>query len=71
MWVIWSNAITILASIQGVITLLMVDQEIFTHETFRYLVLANAIVTGIISQIKKNNPPGPRPTKNGNGEKSS
>ena len=62
-WAIWTNLITILAVLQGIMAALMLDQDIFSHETFRYVVLANAVLTGAVAQIKRSNPPGPPPTK--------
>jgi hypothetical protein len=69
LWMCWSNIITIMASAQGIVAMLMLDQEIFSHTTFRYIVLGNAILTAVVAQIKRNNPPSPPPTKdmtNGN-----
>ena len=63
LWAAWTNAITILATFQGVVAALMVDKEIFTHDTFRYLVIGNAVLTATIAQIKANKPPGPPPLK--------
>jgi hypothetical protein len=63
LWFCWSNAITGLSILQGIIAYLMLDEQIFDHTTFRYIVLANAILTGTVSQIKRNYPPGPPPTK--------
>jgi hypothetical protein len=63
LWAIWSNMITILAIIQGTIAYLMLEQDIFTHQTFRSIVIVNAALTGIVAQFKKNVPPSPRPLK--------
>jgi hypothetical protein len=63
LWLTWSNAITILAVIQGVLSALMVTQGIFDHTTFQYLAIGNAILTAIVAQVKRNKPPGPPPRK--------
>jgi hypothetical protein len=62
-WFIWTNLITGLALIQAVLAGLMMDQELFSHQTFRGIVLGNAILTIVIAQVKRNTPPGPAPTK--------
>jgi len=67
-WAIWSNAVTILAILQGVAAsvLLVADDPnnpMLSHNGFRYIMLANAILTGLVAQIKRNRPPGPPPTK--------
>jgi hypothetical protein len=62
-WAVWANLITILAVLQGVLATLMLDQDIFSHETFRYIVLGNALLTALVAQIKRNSPPSPPPTK--------
>jgi len=62
-WFLWSNAITGLAILQGVLAGLMLDQELFSHQTFRYIVLGNAILTATVAQVKRNNPPSPPPMK--------
>lgn len=62
-WAVWSNFITILASIQAIIATLMLNAEIFDHHTFRLMVIANAVLTAIVAQVKRNNPPGDKPTR--------
>lgn len=62
-WFLWSNAITLIQVVQVSIAGLMIYAEAFPHEVFRKLVIANAILTGIISQIKANRPPGPPPER--------
>ena len=62
-WALWSNMITLLATVQTIIAALMLEQDVFSHETFRKIVIANAILTAIVAQVKKNKPPGPRPTR--------
>ena len=69
-WFIWLNSITALAILQGALAsvMLLADDSstnpLLSHTTWRMIVLANAILTGIIAQVKKNNPPSaPPPTK--------
>lgn len=68
MWMAWSNAVTILAILQGIFaSLLLVGDDpnnpLFSHNAFRYIMLGNAILTGLVAQLKKNHPPPPPPTQ--------
>lgn len=63
MWLLWSNLITLLATIQAALAGLMISANVFTHTQFRVIVIANAVLTAVIAQIKRNNPPGPPPEK--------
>jgi hypothetical protein len=68
-WMAWCNAITILAVLQGALAsvLLAVDDSaknpLLTHNEFRLVILGNAVLTGLIAQVKRNKPPGPPPVK--------
>lgn len=62
-WLIWCNAITILAVAQGVFATLALASDMFSHTTIRVYMVANAILSALIAQIKRNNPPSPPPTK--------
>jgi hypothetical protein len=68
LWILWCNSITALAIIQSAFAavLLVADDganPLIPHSTYRWIVLGNAIFTGVIAQVKKNNPPPPPPTK--------
>jgi hypothetical protein len=70
LWVCWSNAITILMTLQGVFAAVLLVAEndtskdpLLPHTWVRWIVLGNAILTGVVAQIKRSNPPGPPPTK--------
>jgi hypothetical protein len=62
LWLAWSNALTILLSIQAIFLQLTIDSEIprvWTHH-----LLTAADVLGIVAaQIKRNVPPGPPPRR--------
>lgn len=65
LWALWSNAITALSILQGsfAAVLLAVDDPsnpALSHNAVRWIVLGNAVLTGVLAQIKRNNPP---PTK--------
>jgi len=67
-WLAWSNSITILSALQGIFaSVLLVAEDpqhpLLSHDAFRLVILGNAILTGLVAQIKRNNPPGPPPTK--------
>jgi hypothetical protein len=68
-WFLWSHAITGLSILQAVFAsvLLAADGDpnhpLLPHEAVRWIVLGNAILTGVIAAVKRNNPPGPPPTK--------
>lgn len=68
LWFLWSNAITILSIAQGGLAALMLadgdpNNPMIPHTVYRWIVLANAFLTGLCAVAKKNNPPGPPPTK--------
>ena len=67
-WLAWTNAVTILAVIQGIVATLMMGPDdgpdaLFTHSQFRYISIANAVLTVIIAQIKRSGPPPSPPTR--------
>ena len=62
-WAIWTNLITILMVLQAAFASLTLANDLFTKNTERTILLVNAILTAIIAQIKRNNPPSPPPTK--------
>jgi len=63
LWFIWCNAITGLMLVQVVVTTVTLDPTLVSHDTFHYLLIANAVICAVIAQIKRNNPPSPPPTK--------
>jgi hypothetical protein len=68
LWALWSNAITALSILQGAFAsiLLIADDPanpVLSHNTVRVIILANAVLTGTVAQIKRNNPPSAPPTK--------
>ncbi len=68
LWMIWSNAITILAALQGIfVSVLLVSDDptnpMLPHYVVRWIVLGNAVLTGVVAQLKRNSPPGPPPVK--------
>ena len=63
-WLAWSNAISVLGTIQAVLAVIVLDPDIaLDHVLFHRISLANAIAVVLVAQLKKNNPPGPPPTK--------
>lgn len=69
LWFIWCNSITLLQVIQTATATLLVASDpdapnpLIPHTVLKVVVLSNAVLTGIIAQVKRNNPPGPPPTK--------
>ena len=68
LWMAYCNAVTILAILQGIFASLLLvaddpNNPILSHNAFRYIVLSNAILTGLVAQLKKNHPPPPPPTQ--------
>ena len=66
LWLAWCNAITLLAVAQAALASVMLVSDdgadpLFTHAQFRYIILANAILTAVVAQTKKSNPPPPSP----------
>jgi len=69
-WFLWSNAITGLSILQlGFASALLAIYDpsdahpLFPPQTVRFIFLVNAILTGVVAQIKRNSPPTPPPTK--------
>ena len=62
-WFLWCNAITLLATAQGCFAALALMSDMFSHTTIRIYMAANAVLSILIAQIKKNNPPPPAPLK--------
>ena len=61
LWMAWSNAITILAVIQGAFAsiLLLSDDgpdAMITHAQFRSAALINAVLVGILARIDRKRP---------------
>lgn len=63
LWMAWCNAITILSVLQGIFATLALAGDMFSHNTVRIYMVANAILSAVVAQIKRNKPPGPPPTK--------
>lgn len=63
LWFLWSNAITGLMIAQGIFSALALDPSLVSHATFHWILIGNAVLTGVIAQVKRNTPPGPPPTK--------
>ena len=53
-WVIWANAVTVLMLMQGVFAALTLDPTLVSHDTFHWLLIANAVLCAILAQIKRN-----------------
>ena len=60
-WIAWCNAISILSTSQAIFAALALDSDSFSPHAIRGYMIANAVLTVIVSQIKKNRPPGPPP----------
>jgi hypothetical protein len=63
MWYLWCNAITILMIAQSAFSALTLDPTLVSHNTFHWILIGNSVLTATIAIAKKNNPPGPPPTK--------
>lgn len=62
-WFLWSNAISLLSTAQGTFAALALASDMFSARTLKVFLVTNAILCVVISQIKRNNPPGPPPLK--------
>jgi hypothetical protein len=62
-WLAWTNAVTILMVIQGVFATLALASDMFSHNTVRVYMVASAVLSAVVAQIKRNAPPPPPPTK--------
>ena len=69
-WFLWCNLITILAAAQGIFAAVLLaagddssKDPLLPHTWVRWIVLGNAILTGVIAQVKRNSPPSPPPTQ--------
>jgi hypothetical protein len=52
----WANAITILMLVQGVLATLTLDPTLIPHDTFHYILIANAVLCAVLAQIKRPHP---------------
>ena len=66
-WVAWSNAITIMAMLQAIFQAITLDPTLLPHEVVHWATIVSLILTIIVAQMKKNNPPGESPRKVSNG----
>jgi hypothetical protein len=62
-WLAWTNALTILMTIQGIVAAITLDPTLVSHGALHWYLIANAVLSVIIAQIKRNYPPSPAPTK--------
>ena len=60
-WVIYSNAITILATIQLIFQGLTLDPTMLDHKTVHWVDIFNMVLMIIVAQAKKNDPSPPSP----------
>ena len=63
LWIAWSNALTILMTLQAVFTMVTLDPTLVDHAVAHYCLVASCVLGIVIAQLKRNNPPGPPPTK--------
>lgn len=63
---IWRNAITILSTVSGVFTAITLNdnQTLVSHQAFHSILLANFVLTTILSRIDRR---GPQPIDSGGG----
>jgi hypothetical protein len=57
MWFLWSNAITILMTVQAGFTALTLDPTLIGHVTFHWILISNAVIVAALANIKRNSPP--------------
>jgi hypothetical protein len=62
-WFLWCNALTLLGTAQGTFAVLALANDMFSPRTLKTYLIANAVLSVVVSQIKKNFPPPPAPLK--------
>ena len=62
-WLAWSNSITGLMTLQAIFATLTLDPQLLSHSASHYVLIGNAVLCAVVAQVKRNNPPGPPPTK--------
>ena len=61
-WFVWSNLITILMIAQAVFASLSLATDMLPHTWVRGILIANAVATAIIAQVKRASPNSPEKT---------
>jgi hypothetical protein len=64
-WLGWSNAITILATLQAVFATITLDPTLMSPTAFHWCSIANLIFIVVVAQIKRNTAPSLPPTTSG------
>jgi hypothetical protein len=62
-WLGWSNAISILATLQAIFAAITLDPTLVSHETYHWITIFSLVLTVVVAQAKKNYPPSPPPVK--------
>jgi hypothetical protein len=64
LWVIWSQAITGLMTLQAIFAALTLDPDLVPHNVFHWILIGNAVLCVAVAQIKRGNPVPDRPIAN-------
>lgn len=62
-WLLWSNILTVLLTIQAIFLQLTLDPESLPRNWVHRVLQAANIIGIVVAQVKRNNPPPPRPRK--------
>jgi len=63
LWLGWTNALTILLTVQAIFLQLTLDPESLSRVWVHRLLQAANIIGIVVAQIKRNAPPGPAPKR--------
>ena len=61
LWFMWSNAITLLMTLQTIVSALTLDQSLFPDKVLHWMLIANAALVATLANIRRNGPPPSRP----------
>lgn len=61
LWFMWSNAITLLMTLQVIVSTLALDPTLLPDKVTHWMLIANAVLVAILAQIRRDRPPPSRP----------
>jgi hypothetical protein len=64
LWLIWSNLITGLMTLQAIFAALTLNPDLVPHNVFHWILISNAVLCVAVAQIKQRTPVPDRPVAN-------